>query len=98
MMAMTKTKLLEVARRTPTKNGFKVEVEEFWKRKRGGDTLTAQDVAMRGHVRAWRVRLRTDVGFPNASPTLLTTESQATACEARDRFWMWLRAEGLTRG
>lgn len=86
-MAMTKTKLLALARRTSTKKGFKVEIHQILKRKKG----------MGVHVTAWEVRLDSDVGFPNSMPRLLTTENQATACEARDRFWMWLRAEGLTR-
>jgi hypothetical protein len=48
-------------------------------------------------TRARQVVLESDKGFPSSQPVLLTSENQSTAYEARDRFWMWLRAEGLTR-
>lgn len=95
---MTRDKLLALAKRTSTKNGFKVITREIWKRARRNSPVTATTIATRGQVKAWQVVLDSDVGFPGAQPVLLTTENQATACEARDRYWVWLHKEGLTRG
>lgn len=83
---MTRDKLLALAKRTSTKKGFKVITRAIWKRTRHGT------------VQAWQVVLDSDVGFPGSQPVLQTSENQATACEARDRYWMWLHKEGLTRG
>jgi hypothetical protein len=79
---MTRDKLLALARNTPSSNGFKVEYIRF----------------MKGTVPLYKVRLDPGEGFTIEYPVLLTTKNQATACEARDRYWMWLHKEGLTRG
>lgn len=84
---MTRTKLLEIARTHKTHRGYKVVVKVVWKNKKG-----------RGQVQCWRVELDPGIGFPSAWRAVLTTENQMKACEARDRFWMWLHEEGLTRG
>lgn len=84
---MTRTRLLELARSHKTNRGYKVVVTPVWKYKKG-----------RGQVQCWRVELDPGIGFPSAWKAVLTTESQSKAHEARDRFWMWLHAEGLTRG
>lgn len=78
---MTKTKLLTLARNTPSANGFKVDLIKFY----------------RGVNPVYKVRLDPGEGFTIEYPVLLTTESQSNAVESRDRFWMWLHAEGLTR-
>lgn len=84
---MTRTKLLEVARRRKGHRGYKVSVREVWKYRSG-----------RGQVLHYQVELDPGIGFPTAWEKVYATENQGAACEARDRFWMWLRAEGLTRG
>lgn len=84
---MNKTKLLEVARRRTNHRGYKVVVKEVWKHKVG-----------QGQTLHYQVELDPGIGFPMAWAKVYTTTNQAKALEARDRYWMWLHAEGLTRG
>lgn len=79
---MNRTKLLEIARNTPSANGFDVEYIRF----------------MKTNVPVYKVRLDPGEGVTIENPVLYTTRNQAKAVEARDRYWMWLHAEGLTRG
>ena len=80
-MAMTKAKLLEVARNTPSQNGVKVD---YYHSTRGGKSV-------------WKVRLDPGEGPNHEYPILYTSANQYSAYDARNRFHMWLGAEGLLR-
>lgn len=80
-MAMTKTKLLQVARNTPSQNGFKVD---YYHSTRAGKSV-------------WKVRLDPGEGINRDYPILYTSANQYSASDERDRFHVWLSAEGLIR-